>query len=362
MNLVVDVNEPVVAGWAHEGRPRIVADAVHGSTGLEPGETVYSLLNGGVLYNRESVEPLLGQVWGDLEAERGTSLTVAQNAWADAKLNARLAEVAFETLGAGQLSLVQRQLATAYALSKPQACLVVDIDHGFVSVVPVSNGRVLTRGVVKSSYGGDFLSLFARQYLAARGMGAEDLIPRDFLSKKDPSWQAYSTTITLRQFARGALTLHGDQPVTYVAPSLQQTNVDVPSQRDLVEPLFKPHQCYANAFPTGSAVGTDAPGIGALIFQSLKNLSASDALYRDLLSNVVIQGTLAYIPGLEDGILNDLRLYVKDYQISSYVNNDEAERAAESWTGACLATQWAEQPLSAQEWAENGAQSLQKSQ
>lgn len=356
MNLVVDLNNPVMAGWAHEQRPSVVVDAVHGENGFEPDSEVFSLLNSGVLYNSKGIDPVLGHLWEELEADSGITLTVNQNAWADAKITAQLAEIAFEKYNVGQLSLLKRQLSTAYTLSKPSACLVIDIDQDYVSVVPISNGKVINKGIVKSNYGGDFINMFTNQYLQTHASNV-DLIPLDYLSKMgNESWAQYSISKTLNQFNRCALTLYGDQPITFITPNnCKQVSIPVGVQRDLVEPLFKPHQCYMNVFPHGNAVPNDAPGIGALIFQSLKHLSASDSLYRDLLSNVVIQGGLSYIPGLEDGILNDLRLYVKDYQISSYLNGDDAERSSESWLGGCLSPQWADAPLTAQEWFETGA-------
>lgn len=355
MNLVVDINGPILAGWAHEQRPSVSWDPVHGKSSFEPDSEVFSLLNNGVLYNAESIDPLLAHIYEEFDVEESATLTVNQNAWADQKLTTKLAEVAFEKYHVGQLGLLKRQLSTAYALSKPSACLVIDIDQDYVSVVPISNGKVINKGVVKSNFGGDFINLFTNQYLQSH-VSNVDLIPLDYVSKmKNESWSQYMVSKTLNQFNRCALTLYGDQPVTFITPNnSKQVSIPVAVQRDLVQPLFKPYQSYMNIFPHGNAVANDAPGIGALIFQCLKNLSANDSLYRDLLSNVVIQGGMSYIPGLEDGILNDLRLYVKDYQISSYLNNDDAERAGESWLGGCLSTQWADAPITVQEWSEMG--------
>lgn len=355
MNLVVDVNTPLLAGWAHNHSHALSVDPVHGESGFVPDEEVFSLLHQGVLYNPAGLDPLLGHIWSELDVPDDVTLTLNQNAWADPKISSKLAEIAFEKYHIGDLNLCKRQLSTAYALGKPHACLVLDIDYDHVSVVPVSNGKVLAKGVVKSNYGGDFINLFSNNYLQS-SVTKTDLIPLDYLSKKSESWQQFMTTKTLKNFNRSILTLYGDQPVTYITPNSRSVSVSVQTQRDMVQPLFRPYQAYASVFPQGTAVTSDAPGIGGLIFQCLKSLSAEDSLYQNLLSNLVIQGELSFIPGLEDGILSDLRGFVKDYQISSFVNLDDMERLSESWLGAGMGVSG--EGISRMDWFELGESQL----
>lgn len=362
MNIVIDINSTVLAGFSAHHQPQMAFDAYHSKDFLfdtEDDGDLYALLNEGVLYNTKPIEPLLNHIYSGLDvSSEDSALTITQNAWADSKITAQLAEIAFETHKVPNLTLLKRQLSTAYAISRPTSSVVLDIDSNYVAVTPISNGNVLKRGILKSNYGGDFINLFSKNFLITHGgLTDDDFIPVDYLSRKSSlaeSRKQYLISNSVHEFNRVVLSLHADQPITYVTPTKKQVVVNGIYQRDLVSPLFAPYGSFNTIFPSRSDVPQDAPGLGLLIFQALKSLGASETMYKDLLSNIIIQGSYSFIPGLQDGLMNDLRLYLKDYHMSSHLNHDEMERSIESWVGACVGTSWGDSGVSLEEWQESG--------
>lgn len=61
-------------------------------------------------------------------------------------------------------------------------------------------------------------------------------------------------------------------------------------------------------------------------------------MYVNLLNNIVITGSTSYIPQMEQRIIQDLRMYVQDYSLSTYLAPDTIERGADSWIGASILT------------------------
>ena len=343
---------------------------------LHPESDIYTLFNDGVLYNWDAMPEYLNFIYKKLQVDvnkQEIPLVLAENAWTPNKSKSKALEVAFEDLEVPLFSLLKRQVCTAYSLSKPSAAVVVDVDDDFVSVTPVSNGRVLSKGIVRTKYGGNYLRLFAMEYIKsqlANGRNQDDiedaLIPRYFQGKNmkmSDSFKRYQTGKSLDDFKENILTssllkvdpLQKDIPrdnqlgLTRGAGPLEQKNYELPNkytiknigidQYKLAEPIFRPYE-YAKWLDPVNAYGvsSDAEGVGSLIFTSMKNVGGTGEMYVNLLNNIVISGSTSYLPQMEQRIIQDLRMYVQDYSLSTYLAPDMIERAADSWIGASILT------------------------
>ena len=352
-------------------------------------DELYTLFNDGILYNKAATAPLLRHVYDSLKLTSGSNqedvikefpLAMAQNAWFDKRQLATLAEIVFEELQVPLFSLHERQLCTAYAMSKPNSCIIVDFENDYLSVTPISNGKVLRKGMCRSPFAGDFINMFAKQYLNSRGVTDTELLPMDYScveSSLSPSFRNYAISQTLSDFKKSVLDISPvniDAKVFKTPGNAKSINVERLQQiAHFIQPIFKPYDCYNNTFMKNTQsqahdqlqsqqqaqphVSPDAEGLGQLIFKSLKNLGGASQLYANLLNNLVIQGDMSFVPGLEDAIINDLRLYVKDFQISSYLNQDNMDRGVETWIGANILSQFDDLYVSRAAYEEAGPDS-----
>ncbi|VEU20247.1 DEKNAAC101217 [Brettanomyces naardenensis] len=387
-SVIVDLDSAEIkAGISVGDTPTVTLPTVYSKTSpstfvfddnidLHPENDVYTLFNDGVLYNWEAIPDYLRYIYGKLNVTENIKempLVVAENAWSPLRNKSKALQIAFEELEVPIFSLLKRQICTAYSLSKPSAVVVVDIEDDVVAVTPISNGRVLGKGMVRSKYGGDFLNVFSLNYIKnqlAAGHSPDSvedaLVPRQFQSSRDSladTFKRYQITKSLRDFkecilSSSMLKLEPSQTdiprenqlgMAHGSGLLEAKDYELPNrytikgigidQYKLAEPLFRPYE-YATALDPAKSLGVprDAEGVGSLIFTSMKNLGGTGEMYVNLLNNIVITGSSAFIPMMEQRIIQDLRMYIQDYSISTYLAPDVIDRNADTWVGANILT------------------------
>lgn len=368
-----------------------------------PDADIYTLFNNGVMYNWESVPDLMRYIYKDLHVSKNIHempLVIAENAWTPNKNKAKSLEIAFEDLEVPIFSVLKRQICTAYSLSKPNAVVVVDINDDVVSVTPITNGKVLSKGMVKSKYGGNFLSLFSMGYINSQLKLAhcpttldDALVARPFQGTNiamSDSFKRYQIGKTLRDFKESILgaslynldpnqqdVQNEDQMVLgRGAGTIEKKNYELPNklmikditidQYKLAEPLMRPYEYSKVLDPqNGMGVPRDAHGVGSLIFASMKKLAGTGEMYANLLNNIVITGTASSIPQLEQRIIQELRMFVQNYSLSAYLAPDVIERNSDAWVGANILTSSSVADfdhlfVSKQEYEESGENALAK--
>lgn len=387
--VVVDLNSSAIqAGLSHSDIPSVLVDPVYSANTNSPtnyvfdpiiptseNDEIYTIFNEGILYNKNVISPLLTHIYKSLNLDsedylKELPLSIAQNSWYDKKQISSLSEVIFEQLEVPILSILQRQLCTAYAMSKPNNCIIVDFENDYLSVTPVSNGKIIRKGVVNSPFAGDFINLFIKDFLNKRNIQDNDLLHNDLKNlnfKLSNSYTNYNITKTLKDFKKSILDV---SPISintkiFKTPNNEKSvNIDRLDQlNSFINPIFKPYDSFKSNFPNSPvplSINQDSEGLGQLIFKSLKNIGGPNQLYSDLLNNLIIQGEMSSTPGLEDIILSDLRVYIKDYQISSYLNQDDMDRGVETWIGANILSNFQDLYLSRSDYLENGSDSLSK--
>ncbi|KAG7755627.1 hypothetical protein KL911_001684 [Ogataea haglerorum] len=378
-SLIVDSNSSYTkAGLSTFDIPSVVLPTVYSRESVDKGDyvfgddidlypqnNIYTMYSEGIVYNWDAMAQHWAQLYSDLKLKSNESpLVVTENAWNTKKNKVKACQVAFEELEVPIFSLLKRQLCTAFAVSKPSSSIVVDIDDDIVSVTPISNGSVLTKGIQFTKFGGDFLSPFALDFIQSKFPNEPVdafLIPKPFQSvPMSESFRTYQISTSLAEFKNVLLhaSLYPMSPDQQNLPpqtnypqyeshsQIEFRNYELPNRRliqdigieqyKLAEPLFNPAE-YSKKLPH-LKVPQDAEGISNLILKSMKSLEAPATLYMELLKNIVFTGSLSGIPNLEHRIAQDLARLISDYTIITYLSPDTVERQFDSWVGANVLT------------------------
>ncbi|TID28794.1 hypothetical protein CANINC_002313 [Pichia inconspicua] len=370
--VVIDCNSTGInAALSHRTAPQISVDPVYASGyRFDPilpnseNDEIYTLFNHGLLYDPNSILPLFQHVYKGLNIEENIKdlpLAFSQNAWFDKKQLNSITQVVYEELEIPIFSIHQRQISTAYAMSKPNSCIVVDIENDYISVTPISNGKVLRKAIITSPYGGNYINLFVQDFFNKNNIPEIDLLPFDYQDKKlTTSFKQYAIQQTFTDFKTAIVDISPnsmDSKIFKTALNKHSVAVSrIEMYNNFVQPIFTPYKSYTGIINSNppSSVPSDAEGLGQLIFKSLKSIGGQSNLYADLLNNIVIQGAMSFIPGLEDAILNDLRLYINDYQLSSYLNQDDMDRDIETWIGTSILSQFKDLYVTKEDYEEHG--------
>lgn len=332
-------------------------------------DEIYTLFNDGILYNKNSILPLLNYTYDSLnlssDSFKELPLTIAQNSWFDKRQISSFCEIIFEELQVPIFSILERQLCTAYAMSKPNNCIIVDFENDYLSVTPISNGKVIKKGICKSNFAGDFMNLFILDFLKKNNFSNDDLLLNDYKNLNlTKSYENFAISNSLSDFKKSILDISSNSIDAKIFKSINNNDKFVTIERldqfnKFLQPIFKPYDSYINIFGYSNSIpnsiSPESEGLGQLIFKSLKNIGGPNQLYSDLLNNLIIQGEMSFIPGLEDSILSDLRLYIKDYQISSYLNQDDMDRGIETWIGANILSKFEDLYISRPDYLDQGS-------
>ncbi|GAV28692.1 hypothetical protein PMKS-002166 [Pichia membranifaciens] len=391
--VVVDLNSTSIqASLSSKDTPDVSIAPVYSSGGSASGtakqnyvfdpilpqddsDELYTLFSEGIFYNSNATAPLLNHLYESLnlssDSFKELPLAIAQNAWFDKKQLATFSEIVFEELEVPIFSMLERQLCTAYAMSKPNNCIIVDFENDYLSVTPISNGKVIRKGICKSPFAGNYLNLFINDYFQKRGVQESDLLPVDYsklsnIDKISSSFRNFAVSQTLDDFKKSILDISPssiDGKIFKTPNNAKSVTVERLEQiNSFIQPIFKPYESYTNTFGSSvsipSSITPESEGLGQLIFKSLKNIGGPNQIYSDLLNNLIIQGDMSFIPGLEEAVLGDLRLYIKDYQISSYLNQDNMDRGIETWIGANILSKFEDLYFSRQSYLENGSDAV----
>lgn len=278
-------------------------------------------------------------------------LTVTEEPWAPAAARQRLAERIFEGYGTPVLQFLKAPLAAAFESARPTA-LVVSIGGSVTSSVPVVEGVVKQKAVVKTPFAGDFVDV---HILTQLQHARDNIVPQYQVEARLHGLErlpAAEQVIALK--ARGSDSYHNFQlgrlldnikrvcsivnPTPLKGPEIRGTkNYQLPTGYSVLlgperyvsaEPLFQPSLFSLETGPTPSA---NSHGLVEAVYQSLQRVDAPPEVVTSLLSNVIVHGGSANIPGLLKRFESDLTALMPNTVPRVY-----HARGHPVWTGASV--------------------------
>lgn len=245
-------------------------------------------------------------------------LTVTEQVWTPKHARKRLVEQVFEGCGTPVLQLLKDPLAAAFESAKPTA-LVVSIGGSVVSSVPVVEGVVRSKALVRTPFAGDFVDahiltqlqhtkdhMIPQYQVEARLHGLEKLPAAEQVmelkTKGTESYHNFQLSRLLDNIKRVCCVV---SPTPLKGPEIRGTkNYQMPNGYSVLlgperyataEPLFQP---TLFALENGNLPPSNSLGLVEAVYQSLQKVDAPPEVVSSLLSNVVVHGGSSNIPGL----------------------------------------------------------------
>ncbi|KAI0464709.1 hypothetical protein LJB42_002332 [Komagataella kurtzmanii] len=321
-----------------------------------PYGEIFTMYNDGLVYNWDALEEQWKFIYEKhykLESKE-MPLILTENHWNSKKNQVETCQLAFEKFEVPVFSMLNSQSCTSYGTGRATS-LIIDLNDAFISVTPIVNGSIMTKGAIHNKFGGDFLNLHTLRYLQ-RKSGDEIDIEEQIASQGGntttlSSVKAYRVNRFLKQFRRniGSMSQYILPPVVeglssdyhltakdYLINGFVVKDINPLDQCQMVEPLMQPFS-YTNAFhPDISLSQENTYGLSELVLNSLKKLETTQNVYQALLKGIVITGENSFIPGLEQRLINDLVKILSNYTIETYSNVNLDERNLATWNGALI--------------------------
>ncbi|KAF9578489.1 Actin-like 6A, partial [Lunasporangiospora selenospora] len=244
-------------------------------------------------------------------------LLITESAWNTREIREKLTELAFEKYNFPAFFVAKDAVMTAFASGRPHA-LVVDSGGDMTSVVPVYDGYVLRKGIMRQSFGGNFLSEQILAHFQAQNI---DIVPQYLIAKKAPVEVGHKPVVTLRDrpatpsfhkmmqmkvvhdykesVCQVSETTYNEQNITsrpqkpYEFPDGYNLNFGA-DRFKVPETMFNPKEFIKN--PTADQ--ESFVGLPKLVFNSVQSC---DIDFRHMLcGNIVLTGGNTLFPGFAD--------------------------------------------------------------
>lgn len=395
--IVVDVGSTNVrAGYAGEDTPKSVLPSAVGysNTATENGEAaegekpkksgkyyvgttalsyrrdhmmIKNPLSDGLVSDWEAYEQLLNHVFSDtLHADVSTHpILMAEAAFNSKACREKQTELLFETYKVPAAFMCKSASLSSYAAGK-QTALVLDCGGGSTTAVPVHDGYVLQKGIVRWQVGGDKLSDILSQICTAKGV---DIRPHYMLSKeahkKRDSADATTFKVNVKpglenthpsykqlrvqqivQDAKELLCRVSDQPFSESdasAATVQTESYELPDGNSielgseryaLGEMLFNPATtCAGIELPPPMR---ESGGLCQMVHQSVTSCAAD--IHKDLFNAVVVTGAGSSMNGLNERLQKDLQNKVQPFstRVKLVQLGGGPERRFSVWIGGSI--------------------------
>ncbi|OWB82939.1 hypothetical protein B5S33_g1568 [[Candida] boidinii] len=371
------------AGLSMDNSPSFVMPSVYSRESLNSGDyifgdalddtpsnEVFTIVSGGLVYNWDAMLEAWKHIYRELQVEDRADelpLVLTENSWNTKKNRQMACQLAFEEMDVPALSILKRQLCTAYGVGRANA-LVIDVGGDVASVTPIHNGKVLNKGVISTKFAGNFLNLYSMNFLKNKLNKSNNteleniLLPKRYQKlssdKITESFKLYQIGKTLREFkgtilqfspfpihpSQTELPAHSMMPQYYSdSQNGNEKNYELPNKEivskigidmfKLAEPIFNPLEYTRHSLPD-IKLPDETVGISEALINSLKRLDTSGAVYQDLLKFIVITGGSSYIPGFEQRLINDVVRFSPNFGVDTYCSPELQGRNHLSWIGA----------------------------
>lgn len=154
---------------------------------------------------------------------------VTEPVWAPREYRQRLVETFYEEFAFPALYLAKTPTCVSFQQGR-LSCLVVDIGHDSVSVVPVVDGICLLKNSMRTNYGGQFLNDQIRDLLAAKFPGA-DLVSKFKVKTKTPVVYPDTARYTLRDLPADITQSFDDYQQEKIFTEFKELLLEVPEKK-----------------------------------------------------------------------------------------------------------------------------------
>ncbi|RUS27496.1 actin family, partial [Jimgerdemannia flammicorona] len=316
-------------------------------------------------------------------------LLCTEPAWNVRENREKMAELAFEKYGFPAFYLAKDAVMTAFAAGRATA-LVLDSGGGMTSAVPVYDGYVLKKGILRQPLGGDFISeqiaeqfkrdfniIITPQYLVEKKNFVDVGQPADVKLRDRPgtteSYHRYQQMRVIQEYKESVCQvseMYYDEAAVAVRPQKPFEFPDGynynfgPERYRAPEIMFQPREfIFKPEIPSlYYPLQLDNPlGVHYLIYNSVVNC---DVDLRPLLfNNVVVTGGNTLWQGFTERLNFDLLHLAPGSKMKIHAAGNQTERKCSSWLGgsvlASLGT-FHQLWVSKKEYEENGASIVEK--
>ncbi|CAO3590228.1 unnamed protein product [Absidia cylindrospora] len=300
-------------------------------------------------------------------------LLCTEAAWNTTENREKLAEMAFETFDFPAFYLAKDAVMTAFSVGRATA-LVLDSGAGLTSAVPVYDGYVLKKGILRQRIAGDLLTQQIIDQLQLDNPGFK-VTPSYQVASKKPveagqpanaqlktdlgvtqSFHDYQVARTILEYKESVCQVSEMTFDEGIMASRPQKPFEFPdgynnsfgaSRYRLPELLYQPKEFLNVPNHTSDKMDTVIPGIGLtqhqindslgmhqMVFQSIFNC---DVDLRPLLfNNIVVTGGNTLFPGFNERLNYELPMMAPGSKIKLHAAGNQIERKCSSWLGGSI--------------------------
>ncbi|KAI8328118.1 actin family [Chlamydoabsidia padenii] len=339
---------------------------------VRKGMEIFNPMEDGLIKDWDAMEAIWETTFRQMLRVTTTEhpLLCTEPAWNTTENREKLAELAFETFDFPAFYLAKDAVMTAFSVGRATA-LVLDSGAGVTSAVPVYDGYVLKKGILRQHIAGDLLTRqildqfdnkVTPTYLVANKKPVEAGQPANAQLRSDEglgvtqSFHDYQVARTILEykesvcqvsemtFDEGIMASRPQKPFEF--PDGYNNSFGVSRYR-LPELLYQPKE-FLNV-PNHTSEGLDSMiprlgltqqqineslGMHQMVYQSISNC---DIDLRPLLfNNIVVTGGNTLFPGFNERLNYELPIMAPGSKIKLHAAGNQTERKCSSWLGGSI--------------------------
>ncbi|KAG4098323.1 Actin/actin-like protein [Neocallimastix lanati (nom. inval.)] len=286
-------------------------------------------------------------------------LFISECSWNTRNIREKLTELAFEKYQVQAFYVAKNAVLSAFSSGRSTG-LILDSGGGTTSAVPVVDGYVLKKGIIKQNFGGDFLSEQAvaliesiynikitPRYKIKKKNAVDAGQPADFIENDcpntTPSFHQYAINQVMHEFKETICQVSenpfregilNSRPLKcYEFPNGYNNSFGI-ERFKIPEIMIQPREFIIQTPNTKSIDTTNLLGIHELIYRSI---SLCDMDMRpNLFSNIVLTGGNTLFNGLMDRLNNELSILAPGVKIRIHASGNTSERRFGVWNGSSI--------------------------
>ncbi|ORY03885.1 Actin/actin-like protein [Basidiobolus meristosporus CBS 931.73] len=283
-------------------------------------------------------------------------LLVTEASWNTREIREKIAELAFEKYNFPAFFICKNAVLSAFASGKPTA-LVLDSGGGMTSAVPVYDGYVLKKGILKQNIGGEFISdQILHDFKANKGV---EINPHYLINKKSPVEAGEPAQVELKNRPNTNPNYHYQMQMRAIneyKESVCQVFENIYDENTVgTRPLksFEFPDGYNNQFGTERFALpeimfqpprfivkqslfdiNECQGVSQLIYNSISNCDVD--VRPHLFNNIVLSGGNTLYPGFSDRVNFELYNLAPASKIKIHAAGNSVERKYSNWIGGSI--------------------------
>lgn len=332
--------------------PSIVGDLIGESSSVWRPNAVISRPIQGLVTDWEGYSQLWEYAYKKLGVDASHHpLMLTDPAWNTKQAREKAIEMAFETFNVPAFYLGKSPVLSCYAAGRATG-LVIEVGASCVSIVPVYDGYVMSKGMKRQPFAGDFLTLQVKSYLEHANF---NIVPQYLVKNKTAVGLAQAPNCILRSLPTTSAAYH-DMAVSQTIHDFKESVLHVPEARfdekslskrpsknfefpngfnyafglerfKMAESLFSPIACL----PPNP---TDMKPLIALVQESFATMDID--LKSNFGSSVVLTGATTLLPGFTDRMYAELHHMLPGIKVKVTAAGGSNERKHGAWIGGSI--------------------------